>query len=254
MTIPVYVVMSAYGAERVRQSGQSAFIGLAAGAGADGVEIRRELFDGASRPLTFLREQLRNHALQAVYSAPEAVFLPDATLAHEALRLALSEAETLGARHLKFSLGHYAPESPLQPLADALAGHPVRLLVENDQTAHGGSIERLRAFFDASAAAGIGVGMTFDIGNWYWSGQSPLEAAAALAPYVEYIHCKGAQPSPRGWRATVPEAGIGDWRGVLAQLPCSAPRGLEFPLQGGDASGLTRHYVSMLGIEGNSHE
>lgn len=247
MTVPVFVVTSAYGAERVRQSGQGAFIGLAARAGAGGVEIRRELFDGASRPLAFLREQLRTHALEAVYSVPEALWQPDGSLAREVLLQALAEADALGARCLKFSLGHYGPASPLADLAVCLDGQQVRLLVENDQTPHGGSIARLGAFFDACNAHGVSVGMTFDTGNWHWSGESAQEAAAALGPHVEYIHCKGAQASARGWRACPPEAGAGDWRDLLSRLPAAVARAIEFPLVGDEPVELTRHYVTMLG-------
>jgi sugar phosphate isomerase/epimerase len=250
MKSEVFVVTSAFGADLVRQSGQQACIDLIAHAGAQGVEIRRELFDGTSLPLAALGEQLRQYALQVVYSVPEALWQADGTLALDSLQLALQQAATLGAKWLKFSLGHFSAASDLGALAQALQGQAVRLLVENDQTIQGGSIERLQQFFAGSQARAIPVGMTFDIGNWYWSGADPFQAAGLLGRYVEYIHCKGAQQDSAGWHTTVPEAGICDWKNLLLQLPADAPRAIEFALPAGKSQVQCLHYVALLATEG----
>ena len=247
MSNPVYVVTSAYGADQVRASGQIRFIALAAEAGAQGVEIRRELFDVGTRPLGALREQLQARRMHSVYSVPEPLWTQGGALDVAMLTEALNEAEQLGARFLKCALGHYSRECDLASLASCLRERQTRLLVENDQTPHGGSIERLAAFFEAAEAIALPVGMTFDTGNWFWSGQSSRQAAAVLARHVEYIHCKGVRLSRKAWEATQPENGFDDWRAVMALLPESVPRGIEFPLQGKDLPGVTRHYVELLG-------
>jgi len=71
------VVTAAYGAEQVRQAGgQRAMLPVIAGAGADGVEIRRELFNSDELlALPALSESIELMGLLACYSAPAALFM-----------------------------------------------------------------------------------------------------------------------------------------------------------------------------------
>ena len=78
------------------------------------------------------------------------------------------------------------------------------------------------------------IGMTFDMANWHWLGESNARAAAQLAGYVEYIHVKAS----REFNGKVHAVALGDapdcWRPLLEQLPAAVPRGIESPLQGKD--------------------
>ncbi|MGL6019126.1 MAG: sugar phosphate isomerase/epimerase, partial [Gibbsiella quercinecans] len=78
----IIVVTGAYGAEAVHQhGGQAALLPLIAQAGANGVEIRRELFSAQDiDALPALAKAIEQHGLFAVYSAPEALFTPQHTL------------------------------------------------------------------------------------------------------------------------------------------------------------------------------
>lgn len=91
----IMVVTAAYGAEQVRQAGgQRAMLPVIAGAGADGVEIRRELFNSEELlALPALGESIELLGLLACYSAPAALFMPDGTLNPDLPRY-LSEAST----------------------------------------------------------------------------------------------------------------------------------------------------------------
>jgi sugar phosphate isomerase/epimerase len=80
----------------------------------------------------------------------------------------------------------WAPTSMSYCLEEA--GHQIQLTVENDPTASGGTLQRLRSFFENCTRKGIPIRMTFDIGNWSWSGENVFEAAEALADYVVYLH------------------------------------------------------------------
>jgi hypothetical protein len=129
----IMVVTAAYGAEQVRQAGgQRAMLPVIAGAGADGVEIRRELFSSEELlALPALGESIELLGLLACYSAPAALFMPDGTLNPDLPRY-LSEASTLNALWLKVSLGHFR-DNP-DALRTLLNESGMALVVENDQT------------------------------------------------------------------------------------------------------------------------
>ncbi len=82
MSRKIMVVTAAYGADQVRQAGgQRAMLPVIAGAGADGVEIRRELFNSEELlALPALGESIELLGLLACYSAPAALFMPNGTL------------------------------------------------------------------------------------------------------------------------------------------------------------------------------
>ncbi|MDU7769346.1 MAG: sugar phosphate isomerase/epimerase, partial [Serratia marcescens] len=131
----------------------------------------------------------------------------------------------------------------------ALEQHPVKLVVENDQTPDCGILSMLNAFFHAAEDSHLPVSMTFDMANWLWVGQDAFAAAERLARHVGYVHVKAATQGPRGWRAVALDDTDGSWRDLLARLPHDAPRGIEFPLQGDDLEAVTRHYVNILRAE-----
>src|SRR3546814_19514783 len=98
------------------------------------------------------------------------------------------------------AIGGFGPASraSLAQLHDMLTDEKTGLLIENDQTARAGSVPALRDFFDFSDEAGLALGMTFDMGNWHWVGECPLQAAAAFAARVRYVQIGRAS-----WRARV---------------------------------------------------
>lgn len=78
MSRKIMVVTAAYGADQVRQAGgQRAMLPVIAGAGADGVEIRRELFSHDElMALPALGESIELLGLLACYSAPAPCLCP----------------------------------------------------------------------------------------------------------------------------------------------------------------------------------
>lgn len=245
MAREIIVVTAAYGQSRIRAlGGQAAVLPFIAAAGADGVEIRRELLaDDELRSLPALSEQIARHGLMACYSAPQTLFDDDGRL-NPHLATLLQEAHALNARWLKLSLGAFRDKSTLEPLRGLLALSDVALVIENDQTA-GGQLAPMQRFSAAVQVLALPVTLTFDMGNWLWVDESPEEAARRLAPAVSYIHVKAAEPHHHGWRAVPPDAAP-RWRDLLNQLPGDAPRGIEFPLEGSDLTAVTRRYVNYL--------
>ena len=242
----IMVVTAAYGYDSVRAAGgQVAMLPIIANAGADGVEIRREMFTPAEQQaLPQLAAAMASAGLLACYSAPEPLFMPDGTLNTDLPRY-LSEASALNALWLKVSLGHFSDKQPLEALRALLDESGMTLVVENDQT-DCGQLAPMQRFKAACRVMALPVTLTFDMGNWLWVGDSPEEAARQLAPAVSYIHVKAAVPHKAQFRAVAPDQTDSRWRDLLNQLPADAPRGIEFPLEGTDLTAVTRHYVNLL--------
>jgi sugar phosphate isomerase/epimerase len=250
---PVSISLSSYGADLVRERGQAWFITLLAEAGVSTIELREEL--GLPDDKSALAAAIKARGLRCVYSSPLQLWAADGTLQTAALATAQTHALHCGAQALKVSLGHYPPHADLAALDDRLREHPVRLLVENDQTRQGGRIEPLAQFFTAAQAARVAVGMTFDIGNWQWQGQSLFDALAQLGHYVEYVHCKGVQLSAAGKLVATPPTmrDLHLWEQVLQRVTPGVLRAIEFPLQDDDLARVTRTQVAALAGLGQPH-
>jgi len=242
----IIVVTAAYGHDRVRaEGGQAAMLPIIAQAGADGVEIRREMFnDSELNALPGLSCAIETQGLLACYSAPEPLFLDDGSL-NPHLPALLQEARTLNAMWLKVSLGHFERKEPLETLRTWLETCDMPLVVENDQTSCG-QLPPMQRFKAACRVLSLPVRLTFDMGNWLWVGSCPREAAQLLAPAVSYIHVKAAVPHHDSFRAVPPDPADSSWSEVLRLLPDNAPRGIEFPLEGDDLTAVTRRYVELL--------
>lgn len=251
----VVIVASAFGADKVRRDGHRACAALAARAGAAGFEVRRELLadpaDTALRAWRELGAALRAEGLWTVYSTPAALYDDTGTLDETALRLALVEAQALGARIAKLQLGGFAAGAADGMRIDALARElapAVRVVVENGQLVQGGSIAQFVRLFETLRDEGHAqaLGMTFDIGNWQWPGEAPIEAARQLAAHVEYIHCKAVEGNGSRRFAGAPAADDPLCAQVLRMLPQAVPRGIEFPFDAARLEADAARYVAWL--------
>lgn len=238
----VLISLSSFGAAEVGRHGQLWCARLALEAGADGVEVREELLRDAAGELPALA------GLAAVYSSPQGLWAHDGTLDEGALVRGLAAAGTLRAHRLKMSIGGFgaASHASLPRLKALLDAQAVELLIENDQSVGAGTLPALQAFFGAADAAGLDLGMTFDMGNWHWVGECPLAAARALAPRVRYVHCKGVQRLPAKWVAVALADSLAPWRAVLRVLPADVPHAIEYPLVGDDLLAVTREQVAHI--------
>jgi sugar phosphate isomerase/epimerase len=232
----IVIVASAFGAQAVRRRGHAGWVDTAANAGAAGFEIRRELFsheaEASFQALHSLGAAVAARGMWAVYSTPAELYSEDGALNSTALALAYSEADALGARWVKLQLGGFAGHAHGAAIARLGAGRRARLVVENGQRDRDGTIARFVELFAALEREGEAnpFGMTFDIGNWAWAGQPQLEAAEALAAYVEYVHCKSSEGEGARRFPAAPAHDDASFQAVLDRLPNTAPRGIEFPL------------------------
>jgi sugar phosphate isomerase/epimerase len=243
---PLLISLSSFGAAEVRRHGQLWFTRLAQAAGADGVEVRGELLVDPASELPALAAAVRDGGLRAVFSCPDPLWSADGSLDASALDRALAAACRLGAAQLKMSIGSFGAASTLAPVRDRLRAADTELLIENDQTTSAGTLCALQDFFAAADADGLALGMTFDMGNWHWTGESPLQAAKAMAPRVRYVHCKGVQRQAARWVAVPFADSAAPWRAVLRALPHDVPRAIEYPLVGDDLLAVTRDQLVQL--------
>lgn len=248
----IVIVASAFGAQAVRRAGHGGWVDTAANAGAAGFEVRRELFgheaEASFQALQSLGAAVAARGMWAVYSTPAELYRDDGELNSTALALAYAEADALGARWLKVQLGGFAGSAHGATLARVGAGRRARLVVENGQRERDGTLVRFVQLFAALERDGGAhrLGMTFDIGNWEWTGQAPLEAAHALAAHVEYVHCKSSEGQGSRRFPVAPAHDDAAFQAVLAQLPRSAPRGIEFPLDEAAPADDARQAVAWL--------
>jgi sugar phosphate isomerase/epimerase len=243
---PVSISLSSYGADLVRQRGQGSFIDVLAAAGATQIEWREELLTDEN-PLQ-LADDSRSQGLESIYSAPLELWLAGQSKPNPELLTTLERAETFGAKWLKVSLGYFTDNNDLQALSRVLAQSPVQLLVENDQTLHGGRIEPFQRFFGEVEQHQLPIKMTFDIGNWQWQDQSAASAARLLGRHVGYVHCKAVTRRADGKLVAIPPTAsdVQLWEQLLRHMTQGVMRAAEYPLQGDDLVQLTREHVATL--------
>ncbi|AMN80607.1 MULTISPECIES: sugar phosphate isomerase/epimerase family protein [Pseudomonas] len=250
---PVSISLSSYGADLVRQQGQLSFVKVLAAAGAQRIEWREELLTD-EQPTELAQAAAQQH-LESVFSSPLELWVAGRAQANAELAATLDRAQAFGSRWLKVSLGYFTDTNDLESLHALLNRHSVRLLVENDQTLHGGRIEPIQRFFTEVERLGLPVKMTFDIGNWQWQDQSALTAARLLGRHVDYLHCKAVARRADGKLVALPP-GATDlhlWEQLLKHMTPGISRAVEFPLQGDDLVAITAQQVTALALLGQPH-
>jgi sugar phosphate isomerase/epimerase len=240
----VLISLSAYGASEVRRHGQAVFARIALDAGADGVEVRGELLTDAQRELPAIREIARGKRL--VYSSPDGLWRDDGMFDEGAVAHAIDAAQRLGAPRVKMAIGAFDARRASVEAIGCFTQQGVELVIENDQTAQAGTLDALCAFYEAADKANVAPGLTFDMGNWHWTGECPLRAGEALASRVVYVHCKGVQRQPTRWIAVPVADSQAPWRAVLRAMPKGVPWAIEYPLAGDDLVAVTRREIDLL--------
>jgi len=133
----------------------------------------------------------------------------------EAFRRAVGLAEYLGSSYVRL-FSFFVPEDEaaayrsavmdrMAALLDAVSGHPVTLLHENERHIYGDVPERCRDILETFDSPQLR--MTFDPANFVMLGVRPFtEAYPVLESYIDYLHIKDGVMATR----TVVPAGEGD--------------------------------------------
>lgn len=237
MKAKIVVPTSVFRSEDIENLGQSAFISEIASSGSDGIEIRHELFTGEPQNLNQIKESVKENHLFAVYSAPVGVWNNDGKVNKKGIHNMMEKAHQTGSSMLKLCLGHFDDKSDVEELGIYLnalksKGLNAQLLVENDQTDFGGRIRPLYNFFQEVMKLGVPVRMTFDMGNWQWTGEDVTEACQLFKDFVGYLHVKSVK-KVKGVPTAVPIAMEEDaqWFHLIRQFRSDIPRAIEFPVE-----------------------
>lgn len=242
----VLISLSSFGRELAMAHGQAALAEIVAQAGADGVEFRGELQRQEAGEIEAQRTVAQTHGLVTVWSSPEGLWDANGVLDEAALARAFDTARALGAYRVKMSLGGFPVGGDLTALAPWVQRDGIELVVENDQTESAGTRQPLQDFFARTQALGWRIPMTFDMGNWHWTGEDPVLCADDFSAYVGYVHAKGVLRRLADWIAVPLSESQAAWRAVLRRLPADVPRAIEYPLQGDDLIAVTRDAVTQL--------
>ncbi len=193
--------------------------------GADGIEIRRERLENISEELRLFKQEIGMAVFDAViYSVPVELWQDPFSLNPDAIR-ALKEAEFLNATHIKFSLGKFdAKHADAKGFKEWIASNlpsSIKMLVENDQTPYGGTLNSILSFFQWQKETSIR--MTFDVGNWTVQDENWSAAHQELSTWIEYLHLKTAAKTNEGWVNKPVDL-------EHLKLPFPAYTAIEFPL------------------------
>jgi len=195
--------------------------------GLENIEIRREMLKKIDKETEQIRDQAKKLNMRVFYSVPETLFANNQVRLEE-LEGICKEAYRMNAQQVKLAIGDIKTleQDELKKIQYLEETYKVKITVENDQTEENGKAEKINWFLSEVRKAGKDLYFTFDIGNWIFQKEDPLENAKLLGPFVGYIHLKNLDDENN----TVSlDKGKIDWRTILKQLPKEAYIGLEYP-------------------------
>lgn len=226
----IVIPMNSFPPEEMQKKGQIFFFEKVFESGTEAVEIRKELLT----PLDWPLEQFQTERY-TVYSAPVDLFDQAGNLNQRELKGAIQEMKQMQANTLKLPLGHFKREYSSVVEMNAFfyteLAPGTEWMIENDQTEWGGKIKPISQFFKACREANIDVGLTFDTGNWLYTGERMEEAFHVLKESIRYLHLKHVEETAEGLKTVaIPLDGKANWEKVMSELPENIPAALEFPL------------------------
>ncbi|MBU3182509.1 sugar phosphate isomerase/epimerase family protein [Clostridium psychrophilum] len=193
------------------------------------VEIRREFFENINIETEEVGKKAKELSLTVLYSVPQYMYI-NKQLQLTDMEKYFKEAKMMGSRHVKVVIGDYdkVKSEDVLYMNELCKKDSIRLLVENDQSSENGKADKIIDFVKEYKCLGGEIGVTFDIGNYVWQNESPLENAKKLAPYVEYIHLKDVNSLDMPSTVYLSD-GVIEWKAVLDLLPKNLLLALEYP-------------------------
>lgn len=195
------------------------------------VEIRREYLRDGAEELKETGVRAAESGLTLYYSVPSSLFFHGQL--NPKLAVYFQEAEQLGARQVKLTLGDQPVSlaKSFQQLHAILHKWPdINLSIENDQTIAAGSAKVLADFATQASSSNVPLKLTFDTGNFVYIGENPEEAAYLLRDFTGYIHLKNvAIPAAGRIDLALFETGDFDLKRVLEAFRKATPAAIEYP-------------------------
>lgn len=220
----------AFSEQMQRQVEQLTFFAEIALLGIQYVEVRQEYFLRQEEYVLTAREA-EKYGLKLLYSVPKQLF-QNGRLDRRMIEETVREAQELSAIAVKWTRGDFKGWhlQDLDWMVEMTQSFQGVLTVENDQTEQDGTLFNYREFLKECREVNVPLYSTFDIGNWKWVLEDPLQSARELSSYVKYIHIKDVVVKPEGPPEAVP-LGQGELflKEILKQLPENLLVALEYP-------------------------
>ncbi|MEN1759702.1 sugar phosphate isomerase/epimerase family protein [Anoxynatronum sibiricum] len=179
------------------------------------LEIRREYMRNPSQEIALIAESNQKAQLELHYSVADKLF-QDTYIDQSLIQDYMAEAKMLNAKSITFYLGDYRALSVKDKVfLQGLCNGSLAVLIENDQSLSGGKADKIEELLMICHENNIKLQMTFDIGNWIWTGEDAEKNALKLKPYVSNIHVKDVMIKDGCFSSTQLDGGIVDWKYFL---------------------------------------
>lgn len=192
-------------------------------------EIRREFMKDHDIELQEIKKVSDELQMEIYYSVPQYLYI-NGKLEIEEIEGYFREAQKMSCRNVKLNIGDYHTISSqdVYDINSLCNKYSIMLTVENDQTKENGKVDKIQRFLQLAKLLGMKVYCTFDIGNWIWQKEDPVENANILKPYVKYIHLKDVYIKDKP-QATFLNHGIIPWKSILKIFDQDIPVAIEYP-------------------------
>jgi hypothetical protein len=192
------------------------------------VEIRREYLTRGEVELKEIAAVAKEQQVTLYYSVPDETFINSTV--NSKLEEYFNEAALLNAFQMKLTLGDIdgLTKQMTDQLNHCLHRFLTNLTIENDQSMDRGSAKRLKAFMVEAEGFGLTLGLTFDVANFVYFAENPIESAKLLKPYVQYVHIKNVRKQEGKLVATDIGSGDLDIKAILNEFPESVPCAIEY--------------------------
>ncbi|MEY8371273.1 sugar phosphate isomerase/epimerase [Aerococcaceae bacterium 50-4] len=200
--------------------------------GFDYIELRSEYFDGSDQELVDLKTANQEAGLTVFLSVPAPLF--EEGLLNPEIENYFELAEAVGAVQLKVNLGAFNPETVAADMTlvnNLIERFDISLALENDNTQATGSSEYFKAFLQDHGSAKVG--MCFDVGNFLFFNEDPVEAVKNVLPLVHYVHLKQVEQATNTSLAGL-SVGDVDIVGVLNEVDQAIPVAVECQYKAAD--------------------
>lgn len=208
---------------------QSEMLDIIKQLGVKKAEVRREFIKDFDLELNDIKKKASDLGMELFYSIPDLLY-KRGELQYENLENYFKEAFTMGCTKAKMNIGDCKAVTPsdinrVNKLSDQ---YFIKFSVENDQTAENGKLSKIKEFVERFQQQGGNLSITFDIGNWVWQKEDPMENAKQLKDYVTYIHLKDVLGKENPKTVLLNEGDI-PWKNILGVLPKDVPLAFEYP-------------------------
>ena len=228
---------------------------LAVKYGAQGVEYRDIYWKDKGKELPAARKQAAQMNLIVTYTTTTTLFSNDPQKQRRLLA-DIEDTKALNALLLRVNLGVRPPAEPeAEEVRDAArraveyaSKLGVKLALENNSTAPGEQLSDIKATLEDFNSAALGTNM--DFANYAATGQDPLKAIQALAPWIIYVHAKDAEKTEKGWKTAYLGGGTLPLKEIFAALDKTKRPFLfcfEFPGAGDPEGGLAKSKAYLAG-------